>query len=238
MRTLKQLADRKAAYRIEAARISHAVLADSFKSLRLTLDGIVVNGCDMSTALQAYKDAWQFVDYTFRFLTVVGQIRGLKHRDTRFVSAQRVLPSIERARNFVQHLNSGIPTLSNETYPILGALTWSSDAGQQSHVLSLGRLPEGTQFHTLGYDTHEHAYVNEILLCVDTFTVSLGKAFSLANGCYDYLCDWLEEQGLLEDSTLVPNVMTVGPLGNVPGAKRFVRVYILVNAEKPRTNSA
>jgi hypothetical protein len=189
MKSLKHLTDRKAVYRIEAARISFEVLSDSFNGLRQTLQGISGTECDVATALKAYKEAWQFVDYTFRFLAVVNQIRGLKHRDPRFVTAQQSMPEIERARNFVQHLSSGIPKLSDETYPILGALAWSSDGGQKSHVLSLGRLPKGTQFHTVAYDTHEGAYVKDVLLCVDTFVVRMDRAFSLAVGCYEYLND-------------------------------------------------
>ena len=191
--------------------------------------------CALPTALKAYKAAWQLIDYAFRFLTVVSQIRGLKHGEPRFESARRALPSVEQARNFVQHLNSGIPTLSDETYPILGALTWSSDGGKRSHVLSLGRLPKGTQFHTLGYDTEAEAYVDEILLCVDTFTVRLGWMFALVDGCYGYLNEWLADQGLLEDAEFQPNMMTVGPLGSIEGSQRFLRIKILVNAEEPKS---
>jgi hypothetical protein len=238
MKSLSQLTDRKAVYRIEAARISFQVLSDSFNDLRQTLQSISGTECDVPTALKVYKDAWQFVDYTFRFLAVVSQIRGLKHKEPRFASAQRSLPEIERARNFVQHLNSGIPTLSDKTYPILGALAWSEEGGQKSHVLSLGRLPQGTQFHTVAYDTHQGAYVDEVLLCVDTFTVSLGRAFSLAIGCHEYLCDWLASQSLLEGVNHQPTVMTAGPLGEVPGARRFRRVRFVVNTEKPKNGSA
>ena len=135
MKALKSLRDCKLVYRIEAVRISYEILSDSFASLRATLNGIDGKGCVRQTALGAYKHAWLFIDYVYRFLTVVSQVRGLKHQDPRFVAAQRALVDVQKARNCVAPQLWNPPEVSNETYPILGALAWASSDGKTSHVL-------------------------------------------------------------------------------------------------------
>lgn len=229
MKNLRNITNRQIVYRIEAGRFSYLILSESYNDLTAALLTTETEGVDCRKAVTAFRNAWQFIDNAFRFSTVISQIKGFRHKDERFKIVEKTAVQIERARNFIQHLNSGIPGLSDEIYPILGAISWPSRDGKSSYTISLGALPDGTHFNSLGYNKEEKAYKPDILLDVDTFSVNLSESFRAMTSGSEYLNEWLSAQEMIAEQDITPNFMVAGPLDNVPSNMKFVRAKIKVN---------
>jgi hypothetical protein len=232
MKAIVNTADSQSIYRIEAARISFELLNQAFNELKMTLVAIEEkekSQYSFQDALNVVKLAFQFVDCTHRFFTVLSQIRGLKHKNEIFKNAESYAKKLAVVRNFAQHLNDEIPKITNETYPILGAISWASDDHAVSRTISLGTLPPGTSFHSLAYDTKEQCYNKSIVFNIGNLEIDLTETHNAMVSVQSFFYDWLLEHKLLSDQDVVPNVMVVESLGGIPNTARYVRAKYLVN---------
>ena len=153
MKAIENISDRIIIYSVEAARFSYKMMESSFSDLQKLLSSIEDDTLTNDIALYVFKYAWQFIDMSFRFGRMLAQIRGLKHKEVGFKGVEKALVDIEKARNYIQHLNSKIPEVSKEIYPILGAVSWASKDKQKSFTVALGAMPTGTSFNSLSFDT-------------------------------------------------------------------------------------
>jgi len=233
MKTLRAAVDRKEFFKIEAARISYEILSSAYEELTGFLRQFEKDDRTYPVALAAIRQAWQFIDYSFRFMRIVDQIRNLAHKDPRYKNAAKCLEHIEKARNFIQHLASGIPKQVSVVYPVLGVLAWASESREKSFTLSLGTLPPGTHFHTLAYDREKERYAGGFHIYVDTFNVNLTESFSKIKGCSEYLNEWLQTNKMLSDTELIPTLMEADAL-NVQADYRYVRVLMSTNEAIPQ----
>jgi hypothetical protein len=199
------------------------MLESSFNDFQLILNPIN-NKTEMTNeiGLSVFKSMWQFIDMGFRFGRMLGQIRGLKHKEIGYIKVEKAMIDVEKARNYIQHLNSQIPQLTSDTYPILGAISWPSKDLQVSYTLALGTLPPGTSFNSLSYDSKNKSFLPDIILFIDTFSVNLSKSYQLfcdGNAC---LSDWIITNGYSSDVDLQPSYAIVPAISTKAPTKRYV----------------
>ena len=232
MKSIANLSDRFAIYSIEAARFSFRMMESSFSDLQNLLDLLEHDSLTDAIALSIFKSTWLFIDTSFRFGRMLGQIRGLKHNAIEYKRVEKALVDLEKARNYIQHLNSEIPGLSAETYPILGALSWASKDKQRSFTIALGTLPPGTTFHSLSFDTASKEFVDEIELSIDTFSLNLTECNKLIRSGFEYLADWIESKGYSSTAEIQPNFAITTALNLGIASKRYVRVKVKFEINK------
>jgi hypothetical protein len=208
MKALNANSERKDIFRIDAARYSFLIIQSCFQDLTASLKFIENGDNSNQLALQAFRAAWQIIDYTFRFCSLLSQLRGLKHSDTRFKRAERCYLEVEKARNYVQHLNTTIPVIPDESYPILGTISWPAQNKTTSITLSVGSHPKGTQFRSLIYDTVKGEFVNGIILNFETFGINILKIMDQVEAGYGYLNDWLIANDRLSNIESKPSIQT------------------------------
>lgn len=207
MKFISSSLDRKEIYKIDAARYSYLIISLSFTELIDCLRKVEKDKKSLSNGLTAIRLAWQFIDYGFRFSRLLRQIRNLKQNDPVYKISNRRLQNIEKARNFIQHLNSSIPKADYIMYPVLGAISWPSQDLQKSFTLSLGTFPSGTHFHSLAYDRHEQHYIDTINISIDTFSVNIKESYGLLSDCSAHFEAWLSSIGILTDIDAKPNII-------------------------------
>jgi hypothetical protein len=222
--------DRITIYSVEAARFSYKMMASSFSSLQDTLDAVENNGATRGIDLAIFMSAWQFIDMGFRFGRVLAQVRGLRHKDESYKNVEKALIDIEKARNYIQHLNSQLSQLAGEIYPILGAILWASKDKQKSFICALGAMPEGTHFHSLSFDTVKKEFVDDIILNIDTFAINLTRCNQQMKDGIEYLTVWANENGYSFTDDSSPGIGIVPALNGIT-TERYVRLYFDFNTK-------
>jgi hypothetical protein len=229
MKSITNISDRIIIYSIEAARFSYKMMESSFNDLQKLLSTIEDDTLTNDISLYVFKYAWQFIDMSFRFGRMLAQIRGLKHKEVGFKGVEKALVNIEKARNYIQHLNSQIPEVSKEIYPILGAVSWASKDKQKSFTVALGAMPTGTSFHSLSFDTMSKEFMGDIILNIDTFSVNLTECNKLMCSGFEYLIDWIDTNGYSSTKDIEPNIAIVPALNFDAPSKRYLRVQFDFN---------
>jgi hypothetical protein len=232
MKAVTNAVDSQSVYRIEAARLSFELLNQAFDELKDTLIAIEQKESfeyEYKDALNVIKFGLNFVDYTHRFFTVLSQIRRLKHKNERFQAAEIYAKKLVRVRNFAQHLNDEIPKMTNETYPILGAISWASYDRSTSRTISLGTLPSGTTFHTLAYDTKEQVYNKSIVLNIGNLEIDLTETRNSMVLVQQYFSEWLTENHFLSDEDVLPNVLVANQLEVPSNTARYLRAKFIAS---------
>lgn len=208
MKALNANSERKDIFRIDAARHSFLIIQSCFQDLAASLKAIENGNDSNQQALLAFRDVWQIIDYAFRFCSLLSQIRGLKHSDVRFKQCEKCYTEILKARNYVQHLDTTIPTIPDESYPILGTISWSTQNRTKSITLSVGSHPKGTQFHSLIYDTVNGVFLNGIILNFETFGINILKTIERTKSGHEYLNEWLIANDRLSVIESKPSIFT------------------------------
>ena len=224
MKSLSNLIDRHELYKIDAARLTYLVAEQAFEDTKVYLALIEKEGCSAKISVALLGSVWQYVDGSFRFFKVLSQIRGLQHKDQRFVRLEKIFPKIVKIRNFIQHLDSGIPKLGDDVYPILGAVSWAAPDRRTSFTVALGALPKGTNFHSLPFDVEQRIYEDEIILNIDTFALKGKETFSALALAREYLDGWLFETKKLADEEFAPTFMSVGSIDIAQPGLKFTRI--------------
>ena len=196
------------------------------------LDKIKDEAVSDEIALFIFKSIWQFIDMSFRFGRILAQIRGLKHKESRYNNVEHALVSIDKARNYIQHLNSQISSVSDEIYPILGAVSWASKDKQKSFTIALGVLPTGTSFHSVSFDTRSKEFISDIILNIDTFSVNITASNKSMQSGFEYLSEWLDANGYSSPKDPVHNIAVVPALNLGVTTKRYLRVKFDFNKKK------
>ena len=222
--------DRMTTYSVEAARYSYKMMASSFSSLQDALDSVEHSGATTGIDLSIFMSAWQFIDMGFRFGRVLAQVRGLKHKNENYKKVEKALIDIEKARNYIQHLNSQLSQLTGEIYPILGAISWASKDRQKSFICALGAMPEGTSFHSLSFDTVKKEFLNDIILNIDTFSINLTQCNQQMEYGIEYLTTWADENGYLLTDDSSPSIAIIPALNGIT-TERYVRIYFDFNTK-------
>lgn len=215
MKALNATCDRKEVFRIEAARYSFEIIQACFQDLYTSLQAIEQGDTSSSQAIMAFRNAWQVIDYAHRYCTLLSQVRNLKHKDARYKTIERCQEKVGKARNYIQHLTTSIPNIPDESYPILGTLSWSSDSRRKSITLAIGSLPKGTQLHSLALDTKEFVFSSGVFIHFDSFNINLEKTVTQIKQGHTYLCEWLETNNLLSSVESAPSVLTFNVSQNV-----------------------
>jgi len=234
MKEIANISDRIVIYSVEAARFSYKMMEASFCDLQELLRSVENNALTNEIALSAFKYVWQFIDMSFRFGRMLAQIRGLKHKEMGFKNVEKALVNIEKARNYIQHLNSQVPVVSKEIYPILGAVSWASKDKQKSFTLALGALPTGTSFHSLSFDTMSKEFMDDIILNIDTFSVNLTECSKLMCSGFEYLNNWIDTNGYSSTKDIEPNIAIVPALNFDAPSKRYLRVKFDFNKRQEK----
>ena len=200
-------------HKIEASRYSFVILEtfwDRILALRLHhADGSAI---PESAVTELLYSAWGIVDFGFRFCKVVSQVRGLKHKDKRFTTMEKMQQKLTGVRNYIQHLDNETHPKTEQTYPILGALSWSAHDGQTSTTVCLGTLPPDCAMNTMPFSSQEKKYLDEIILHVGESAIELKQAVADLRGAFEYLQEWLEAGNMLQNSDAVANVLRAGPI--------------------------
>ena len=160
MKSIINADSRNAVSRIEAARLSFEILSDSLNELKQSLRSLEGNREKFEIGKLTMRRVWEYIDWSFRFASVMSQIRGLKHKDPRFKALESDLLNIEFARNFIQHLNSEIPKTADVSYPVSGCILWSSADRKIAFASCMGTISKGMHMNTLTYDKVEGKYVD------------------------------------------------------------------------------
>lgn len=199
-------------FRIESARISFELMADSLSDLKLALRELENNPKSFSFGKTATRRVWEFIDWAFRFGSVISQLKGFRHKDPRFKNYELIHRDIENARNFIQHLNSSIPDLPGVSFPVLGAVLWSSEDRNTSFAFALGTLAPGTEINSLGFEISVGKYVDNIAISYESKTLVLNLVYQTANSVNEYLNEWIANSHFIGDDDLLPTILSVGPL--------------------------
>lgn len=231
------ISDRITTYGIEAAKYSYKIMESSFSEMQNHLDKIKDETVSDDIALFVFKSIWQFIDMSFRFGRLLAQIRGLKHRESRYCNAEHALVSIQKARNYIQHLNSQIPSVSDEIYPVLGAVSWASKDKKKSFTMALGMLPTGTSFHSLSFDTRSKEFLSDTILNIDTFSVNITACNKSMQAGFEYLTEWLDANGYTSPKDPVHNIAVVSALNLGAKTKRYLRVKFDFNKKRESKES-
>jgi len=221
---LKNTLDRTSIYLIEAARFSHFICEESFDDLLRALRDYEKKR-DNLTALYITRNAWQFIDSGFRFVRLLEQIRGLKHKDPRFKSCEQAVKKIEPFRNFFQHLNSSIPQIKSDTNPMLGAVSWSAEDLKTTFVAALGTLPPGTQVHSLGFDQDLGNFGGDVVIEADNSSLNISQTRADLLKGYDYLHDWLIAGGHVDQKACDPFFISFPAPNHRISGMRWIRVH-------------
>lgn len=224
MKSLMKIDDRMSVYKIEAARFSFIMMEKSYQNLISTLRIIENESTPNESVVEAIMQVWQFVDMAFRFFRVFSEIRGIKHKDQRVVNCKKANAKLTQARNFIQHLNTMIPKVTEEIYPILGAISWASKNLNYSFVITLGTHPKGTSFHSLPYEKSKHKFMDDIALNVDTISVSIKEVYQAMQTANIYLSEFLVAENYLSNDELIPFKAKINSLNFGAVGTNFTRV--------------
>lgn len=132
-------------------------------------------GSDYEEALDAaFLDAWSVVDVCHRIRRIIACTPGIKQREPWLQSFLRATEEIEELRNYVQHLDSTIPSISSPWTPVMGTLSWVSSYDDQTCLTTmLGSLENGVTNSSITYDTVNRCFTRKIELSLGTQRVSI-----------------------------------------------------------------
>lgn len=239
MNKLQNIPDKKLIHLIEACRISYSISEHSYENLYQALHKF--NDHEQKFDLSIYLNAWSLIDSLHRFGDCIKNVRGFSHKDERYKSFSSYLLEINIFRNYMQHLSApktSIKLMSDDTYPVMGALTWSLD-GSISRTIAYGTLPVGTNFNTLGYDTEIGKYLTDIKIgCLDK-ELSLMKSIELAKICYLYFEEFLISSSYISNEKLdaskiimrTSDIKAIIERPEVNTKERYIRVQVKVSAQ-------
>jgi hypothetical protein len=224
MRRLK-IDNRLEAYKIEAIRYTYVFATNANENLKTALnkmDSSEINEPDVITALSS---CWQIIDNSFRFLRLLQQVKGIRKKEIWMASVAKLDPSVEKFRNYIQHINSHVPRIQPEIYPILGVISWPSKNNQQSNSASMGGNPTGTMINTLSFDTSIGEYLPGIIFNADVFKIDISNLMKSLQLIRDGFDNWLSENSLFGDGENRASFTKMGSLKKI-SENRYVRLKV------------
>lgn len=167
--------------------------------LRRTLEEIEVihrDGADYEDLLDsAFLDAWSVVDLCHRIRRVIQSTPGIKQSEPWLQTFLRWSAEIEEARNYVQHLDSGLPQLPKQWTPIMGTLSWASFLDPLSCWTTMfGSLEDGVTNNSISFDTIEGKFAQEVELAVGNRRIPLLAICDRIEKLRGDLTDWVKQQ--------------------------------------------
>lgn len=167
--------------------------------LRRSLEDIEVklrDGCDYEDLLDsAFLDAWSIVDLCHRIRRVIKSTPGVKQSESWLQSFVRWSAEIEETRNYVQHLDSGLPQLPKKWTPIMGTLSWASFLDPLScWTTMLGSLEDGITNNSVSFDTVKGEFSHEVELTVGNRRLPLMAICDRIAKLREHLADWVKQQ--------------------------------------------
>ena len=179
--------------KIDASRYLHQIIENTFEVLKKSLGELSRNMQHEKTAVNAISSAWQIIDNAYRYCGLIRQIRGIKHNCNwvRMLDTER--NKLSKFRNYIQHLNSDFPNIPAIHYPILGAISWTSNENYTAHTISIGATPKGTRIDSLHYDAKTEKFSNSINFDVLDGTIEIIEHIRIMNICNDNFKTWLDD---------------------------------------------
>jgi len=194
MKIIGNTEDRVMVYKIEAARFSWLIIEQAYKKLIENLK-LLTTEYTHDLALNTITTTWAIIDNSFRFLRLMEQLRGLKHKNIQ--DALNYVEKIENFRNYIQHLNTEVNKLPEEIYPILGAISWPSNDLLESFAISVGTIPPGTIMNSLAFNVLTKKCQPDIIFNALNYSLNISELFKIINKTNNYLNEWLMENNFL-----------------------------------------
>lgn len=191
MKKLQNINDRLTMCLIEAVRVSYLIAESNYNALLELIK--IFNDSNTKSVILIYSSAWTLVDMLHRYGDCIKKIRGLSHKDERYLEFEACHKEVNSFRNYIQHLTGSETSqklAKNDVYPVMGALSYSFD-GLTSKIISYATMPIGTSFNTLAYSSNEEKYEIDIKIgCLD-MELSLMKLIDKLKCCHSYFNEFL-----------------------------------------------
>jgi hypothetical protein len=168
-----------------------------------------------ATALRTLEAAWSICDSVHRVRGLVTQIRGLTQKDPGIQLFLRSAAAAEDARNFLQHLGSGIGKLGESSVPLVGQLRWLDKSGMTGVSLSVGHWTKGTHGLTVSIDLKTMQPAPGVWFSVAETTLDLNELHSRCRALSKQLEKWLLDTNRLSDKLTSPSVLKMRGFGRV-----------------------
>ncbi len=197
---------------VEAVRVSYLIAESNYNTLLNLIK--TFNNSNTESVILIYSSAWTLVDMLHRYGDCIKKIRGLSHKDERYLRFEACHKEVNLFRNYIQHLTGSETSqklAKNDVYPVMGALSYSLD-GLTSKTISYATMPIGTSFNTLAYSSNEEKYEIDIKIgCLD-MELSLMKLMEKLKDCHCYFNEFLLSKKYISTEDLAAFYLELGPI--------------------------
>lgn len=208
------LTERRDVFILDGVRFSLEMERAAYSRLLRAMRGIERGPADKppgdAIALRALESAWSVCDSVHRVRGLVGQVRGLSHGEPTMQLFFRAAKGVEDARNFIQHIGSGIGKLGELTVPLVGQLRWKYASGLGGVSLSVGHWTKGTHGWTPVIDLQTMQIVDGIWFSVADSTFDLEALHKNCRALSRHLERWLRKSGLVGSTPTRPSTLRFG----------------------------
>ena len=199
-------------YSLFAERQAYARLS---RSLR-TVERLKPKQLSEALALSTLASGWQVIDMVYRSRGLIGQVRGLSQRKPEYQAFVRGTAVVEDLRHFFQHLNTSIRSLTKESSPIMGVVTWAARDRKMSYTMAVGHWTKGMESHSLVVDTWTNEFLVGLKFNAAGTEVDLATIHAHCLRIRVFMERWLKSQGALRDDSTGASLFRFG-IG-APGA--------------------
>jgi hypothetical protein len=161
-------------------------------------------------ACTSLATAWQLVDEVHRIRGLVRQVYGLPHRTPAVQIFLRETAGVEQFRNFFQHLNSSIGSLSGKSFPIIGVLSWSTSDSRHSCSLAFGHWTKETHAHSLVWDMQTMSFIQSLQFDAADLSLAMGNVHARARSFSRFFERWLRKEKLVDERDVASSLMRFG----------------------------
>jgi hypothetical protein len=171
----------------DIALLSHARVRTALD----TIEPMVSQGVPSVAIVPVIADAWSMVDAIHRLGALIGATPLIPKQEDGALAMLRLASSSEPLRHHVQHLNKEVHKLPNTAPPLMGAVTWASQAEPLICYTIQAANPHLThQTYSLVFDTHAGCYTNLLEFSANDAKIDLDHAAELVRIFDALMIDW------------------------------------------------
>lgn len=127
-------------------------------------------------AMLTVADIWSVVDSAYRARIIAARTPHLKRLRPDYEIFERNTRPIDAMRNYIQHLDTEISRIGDESTPLWGSISWQGASDPRTaFTLIAGNKLFKQSYVSLVYDTLEHRFVRPIELVVGKETLDINQ---------------------------------------------------------------
>lgn len=160
-----------------------------------------------SEVVSSLLDAWSIVDMCNRIRDLVQSTPSLSPKHPSIQVFIRATTKVDELRNYVQHLQSEIPQIPSQSYPLWGSISWvSASNSRKCFTIVAGSLLTGVNAPGCSWDTVDKRFSSHLELFAHTLNVDLILIAEKLRALKAHLKTWVEAQPFLQRKTDQPTV--------------------------------